>query len=163
MMHRICPFPIPELEIEGTGSWEECAKVIGVTDRWLRELRKEDDWKGAARIVQDRLLPDFLAIGARRLVQSAEGEPGSPGVTAAKALLAMAGITTDRAGVGLGQDPNAKPLQAEATITIKDVLANDRARRAACDLVAAVADGEADAGGVREEDEPGPLAPGQAP
>jgi len=67
------------------------------------------------------------------------------------------------ANVRSGQDPNAKPLQAEATITIKDVLANDRARRAACDLVAAVADGEADAGGVREEDEPGPVAPGQAP
>ena len=91
--YRIMPWKDDELELTGSGNWEECAKAAGVSDRTVLTWRTErtGEWDKAVSEAWQGLRGQAMQVGLRRLVASSEGEPGSAGITAANSLLGHVG------------------------------------------------------------------------
>ena len=66
-------------------TWLEVAEQIGVDVSTIYRWRRSPDWQEA--LIAYLTGSDVLETAIRRLKQSADGEPGSPGVTAAQFLL----------------------------------------------------------------------------
>jgi hypothetical protein len=134
------------------GTWAESAAVIGAAESTIRlwDSNRDEEWERACAEVLEDMRREAHGAAWRCLVEAAKaGDVG-----AAKEILNRTEGAVKQT-IGLGQDPNAGPLRHDHHM--REVVSNERARRALCDLVEAVAGGEGDAGGVCEGDESGPV------
>jgi len=82
---------------EWRGTWGQIASYIGVTPQTISRWHKSPAWQQAMAQSLEVLRPTALEVALRRLLASAEGEPGGAGVAAANSLL-------DRFGLRAGND-----------------------------------------------------------
>lgn len=110
--YRIMPWVDAEHGLSGTGNWDECAKAAGISERALLDWRtkRTDEWEQATRMAWQGLRGQAMQVGLRRLVTSAEGEPGSAGITAANSLLGHVGEIVPQKHEHSGPDGGPIPI-----------------------------------------------------
>jgi hypothetical protein len=69
-------------------TWGDVASGVGVSDATLWRWRQTEEWGKAVETACAIMKRSALGVAWKRLVFSAETEPGAPGVNAAKELLA---------------------------------------------------------------------------
>jgi hypothetical protein len=70
---------------------------FGVTDRTIRLWKASEQWPEACMEALKLYGPELIEVGMGRLIASAKGEPGGPGVRAAEVLLERSiGKVTDK-------------------------------------------------------------------
>ena len=110
-------------------TWEEIAVEMDVDDKTIYNWRQTPMWQGAVWAMLTTHAGHILEIAVRRLAQSAKGEPGSPGVTAANSLLdRVMGAVTQKHGTEPG-----KPLEVNVALA-GTILSDPDARAAASRL-----------------------------
>ena len=93
-LYRLGPWEDEELGLDGKSrDWESCARAAGVSRVSLHLWRKDkpEEWDRAVTAAIGAKRGEFKLIGINRLAASAEGEPGSAGITAANSLLGHVG------------------------------------------------------------------------
>jgi hypothetical protein len=130
---RIMPWADEELGVTGNGNWDECAKVAGVSDRTVLKWRTErtGEWDKAVSEAWQGLRGQAMQVGLRRLVTSAEGEPGSAGITAANSLLGHVGEIVPQKHEHSG--PDGGPIQMVTPEMLALMATREASEQEVCD------------------------------